>query len=221
MTTPNNVINTVRIIPFEKCHQEQVAKLFREGLTGSYMSKGETTIKLEERYVNDKLSKDNGGDMHCIWDSYNMQNKSKDATDCTHFWVAFDDASNKVVGCVGLTNYITSQNHRSESEKEYKEVGQVYTCELQRMSVDKECRGQNLGKGLCNTVEEYAIQKGMRKIVVSTLSVMDLARRLYERCGYKFVKETQIPEEYIIRDIGPGIWDKMFVSHYEKNLNNR
>jgi ribosomal protein S18 acetylase RimI-like enzyme len=219
MTTLNNVRNIVKIIPFEKCHQEQVAKLFREGLTGAYVSKGETMVKLQEWYVNDKLSRDTGGDMHCIWDSYNMQNRSKDETDCTNFWVAYEDSTDKVVGCVGLTNFITSQNHRNETEKEIKEVGEFYTCELQRMSVDKECRGQNLGKRLCSTVEEFAIHKGMRKLIVSTLSDMDLARKLYERCGYKFIKETQISEKHIIRSIGPGNWTKMFVSHYEKNLN--
>ena len=215
MTDLNHDKKSVRIIPFEKQYQEQVVKLFVEGLTKAYISKGETMVKLQEWFVREKLSENCGGDMYCIWDSYMKRTSHIEPTDSTNFWIAIDDSKNKVVGCVGLVSCNSGHDQRYAHEKE---TGPFDSCELQRMSVHNDYRGQNLGKRLCQTVEEHAISKGVKKIIVSTLSVMHLARKLYEACGYKYVKDRQLPEEWLESVLGTGNWDKMFVSHYEKYL---
>lgn len=53
------------------------------------------------------------------------------------------------------------------------------------MSVHKNSRGLGLGARLVRVVEEHARLVGARRVVLSTYTVMDLARVLYESCGFE------------------------------------
>lgn len=75
-----------------------------------------------------------------------------------------------------------------------------------------------LGPRLTRTVEEFAAGKGMKKIALSTLGEMDLARKLYEKCGFTLFKELAIPVPEVTKMLGDGEWDELVVVHYQKQF---
>ena len=119
------------------------------------------------------------------------------------------------MGHVGVIMSSYKGDDESIYNMEYLNVTNV--CELIRMSVHKDYRGRKIGKRLCETVESYALSKGMKQIVLNTLSEMRLARRLYESCGFHLVKKSKLPEEEIYE---PDKWDhsRYYIVHYTKLL---
>ena len=80
----------IDIIPFQKQFQEEVVDLFRDGLSPKTYDIGPTVARSQKLFVASKLSKENGGDMYNIWDSY-MEKDPSSNSNChlNHFWVAF------------------------------------------------------------------------------------------------------------------------------------
>ena len=121
--------SSLRIISYEPQFQEAVADLFKEGLCNTYIDKGTTVVKLQQWFVQHKLSKD--GDMNCIWDSYmahysepsnNTPSTVSTPSGCLpHFWVAIDYPTNKVVGCVG----VIKPEYKEDDAKMYKESSKI------------------------------------------------------------------------------------------------
>ncbi|XP_076831143.1 putative N-acetyltransferase camello isoform X1 [Brachyhypopomus gauderio] len=66
--------------------------------------------------------------------------------------------------------------------------------ELKRMSVKLSHRRQGIAKALCNTVADFARERGYPAVVLYTSVVQTDAQKLYERVGYKKVREFVIPE---------------------------
>ena len=62
--------DNIEIMPFQKEFQEEVVKLFREGLSPKTYDIGPTVARSQKLFVTSKLSEEDGGDMHNIWDSY-------------------------------------------------------------------------------------------------------------------------------------------------------
>jgi GNAT superfamily N-acetyltransferase len=87
----------------------------------------------------------------------------------SNFWVA--EANGEIRGMVGI-------QHRSDEE-----------AELRRMSVAGSSRRQGIGRRLLETVEEFCRQHGYRRIRLTTVSHLQPAIAMYQRCGYQLVGE--------------------------------
>lgn len=205
----------IDIISFEPRFQEEVEQLFRDGLSPKTYNYGPTVAGSQKWFVSSKLSKEEGGDMFNIWQSYMVSpdNDSKSQNSSKHFWVALDKKNQKVVGHVGviMSTYKPDNTFIYHSS----ELTPSNTCELVRMGVHSEYRGKKIGKRLCETLEKYAKKKGMKQMVLSTLEKMDLARFMYEKYGFRLVQTTKIPIEELL---GPGDWEQLNVVHYVKDV---
>ena len=204
----------IEIMPFEPKFQNEVEQLFRDGLSPKTYNYGPTVAGSQNWFVNSKLSKD-GGDMFDIYKSYiNLpENEANSQNKCKHFWVALDKTSQKVVGHVG----VIMSTYKPDNTLIYhsSELNPSNTCELVRMGVHSEYRGKKIGKRLCETLEKYAKENGIKQMVLSTLEKMDLARFMYEKYGFRLVQTTKIPIEELL---GPGDWEQLNVVHYVKEV---
>ena len=213
--TNSTLSNDIDIIPFQKRFQEEVVKLFREGLSPKTYDIGSTVARSQKLFVSSKLSKESGGDMYNIWNSYMEKDPSTTSNrHFNHFWVAYDKTKQIVVGHVGLI----LSTYRTENSFIYHspELNPSNVCELVRMGVHPEYRGRSIAKRLCETIEKYAYENGMKQIVLSTLERMQLARKMYEKYGFRLADTTKIAmEDYL----GPGDWEQLNVVHYVKKVN--
>ena len=57
--------------------------------------------------------------------------------------------------------------------------------ELKAMYLDKDYRGQGLGRRLINAVIDEAKTRGFKSVVLDSMSKYKDALRLYEKCGFK------------------------------------
>ena len=67
-------------------------------------------------------------------------------------------------------------------------------CELRKMYLLKEMRGQGVGKFILNTAIKTAAEKQFRKIILETISPLTAAIALYKQFGFKEVKPKEINE---------------------------
>ena len=203
---------SIDIIPFEPRFQNEVEQLFRDGLSPKTYDKGPTVAGSQRWFVSSKLSREKNGDMYDIYKSYmTSDNENDSSSNVNHFWVAYDNTKDVVVGHVGLI----MSTYKKEDAYIYQtpDLSPLNVCELVRMGVHTDYRGMGIGKRLCETLEKYAFEKGMKQIVLSTLEKMELARRMYEKYGFKLVHKTKIPISDLL---GPGDWEELYVVHYVK-----
>ena len=64
-----------------------------------------------------------------------------------------------------------------------------YEAKLRRMSVSASERRQGIGMQLLTTVDEFCLEKGFRRITLSTATMLGPAMAMYASNGYKLVKE--------------------------------
>ena len=81
------------------------------------------------------------------------------------FWVA--EVDGEIKGIVGV-------QRRSHEE-----------AELRRMSVASGSRRQGIGRRLLETVEDFCRQEGYQRIHLTTVSQLQPAIAMYQRCGYQ------------------------------------
>ncbi|HIC28242.1 MAG TPA: GNAT family N-acetyltransferase, partial [Rhodospirillales bacterium] len=86
-------------------------------------------------------------------------------------------------------------------------------AEVRRMYVDTDYRRRGIGVRLLSHLEDFCIEEGYRRILLSTSEVQEAALMLYKAQGYQLVRE-EVAEEQSNRTIGGGI--KRF--HFEKDL---
>ena len=89
------------------------------------------------------------------------------------YFVAEDADAGRIVGGAGLAEF----------------TGLDSCCELQKIYLDKNVRGQGLGRALMDAVEQRARELGYRRIYLETHTNLHEAIRLYERAGYQRIDQ--------------------------------
>lgn len=105
-------------------------------------------------------------------------------------WIAERDGEN--LGCVFLVQAPAS---------EYGEN----VAKLRMLLVEPAARGLGLGKRLVDECERFARDKGYRKITLWTNSVLGAARAIYQKAGYRLVKQE--PHRSFGHDLVSETWE--------------
>lgn len=103
-----------------------------------------------------------------------------------NFWVADDG---EVKGMVGI-------QRRSFEE-----------AELRRMSVAGGSRRQGIGRQLLETVEDFCRERGYQRIHLTTVSQLQPAIAMYQRCGYQQTEQESYGKMVVyhfVRHLGQG-----------------
>ncbi len=203
------------ILPFEASRQKEVEQLFVDGLTK------QEPKSLQRWFVKQKLNADMGDIQKHYIDEKNGNNSGlSDSYGGLWFWIAVT-GDGRLAGCVAMMK--SSYGEYSDQEKMYHDLpeGPNALCELVRMSVHPNFRGQALGPRLVKVVEDEAKKRGYKRLAISTLLCMKPAIRLYERCGYAFVKDETIDLTARMGPLDPETgkpWEEVKIYHMMKDL---
>ena len=96
------------------------------------------------------------------------------------FWVALSDG--RVIGTIGL---MLKENH---------------CAVLKKFFVEKSFRSQKVGLALYNELLKYAVEKGVRHIILDTPSVAHASHRFYEKAGFYKITAEELPVPYSYPD---------------------
>lgn len=102
-------------------------------------------------------------------------------------WIAEQDGA--FMGCVCIVKDTERDN----------------TARIRMLFVEPAARGLGLGKGLVQRCLEFAREKGFAEVVLSTQSALGPARRLYEKAGFRFVREEECV--FLARDSKAECWE--------------
>ena len=106
-----------------------------------------------------------------------------------HFWVAFDEKTGEILGCVAL-----DEIHEGNSDR-----WNVGDGELRRMSVKASARGAGVATLLIAALIERAKQVGYKRIVLSTSETQTVAVAMYpNRFGFRLVREERIMRFFLV-----------------------
>ncbi len=109
-----------------------------------------------------------------------------------NFWVV--ESQDTVVGIVGI--------QPTENEEE---------AELRRMSVSSTVRRQGVGRRLLEITEDFCRDQGYRRIVLSTVDILQPALAMYQNNGYTMSKvepygvppHRQVSVYYLVKELYP------------------
>jgi GNAT superfamily N-acetyltransferase len=86
------------------------------------------------------------------------------------------------------------------AELDGRRVGSVYcvrrsdaVAQLRLLFVDTEARGHGVGSKLVERCIEFARERGYERMMLSTVSPLESAKRIYEAAGFKQTKEEPDP----------------------------
>lgn len=94
-------------------------------------------------------------------------------------WVATPDDSDEILGSVTIC----------PEGSVWREISEPGEGEFRMLAVSPAARGNGVGAALLSLVVEHFRAAGAPRVVMSTLPVMEAARRVYERAGF-----VRIPE---------------------------
>ncbi|MGY6269332.1 bifunctional helix-turn-helix transcriptional regulator/GNAT family N-acetyltransferase [Achromobacter denitrificans] len=97
------------------------------------------------------------------------------------------------------------------AEKDGKMVGSVFvvrqdetTAKLRLLYVDPSARGLGIGRRLVEECQRFAKQAGYKRMVLWTNSVLEDARRIYEKEGFRLIEEE--PHHSFGKDLVGQVW---------------
>jgi GNAT superfamily N-acetyltransferase len=86
------------------------------------------------------------------------------------------------------------------AELDGRRVGSVYcvrrsdeVAQLRLLFVDVEARGHGVGSKLVGRCIEFARERGYKRMMLSTVSPLESARKIYDAAGFKQTKEEPDP----------------------------
>ncbi|NQV82530.1 MAG: GNAT family N-acetyltransferase [Rhodospirillales bacterium] len=106
------------------------------------------------------------------------------------FWVA--DLAGVVVGMAGIERLDDTQ------------------AEVRRMYVDAEHRRRGIGVRLLSHVEDFCVEEGYARVLLSTSEMQEAALALYRAQGYRLDRE-EVAEQQTTRAVGGGVRRFYFV----------
>ncbi|KAG0082362.1 hypothetical protein BGZ92_011803, partial [Podila epicladia] len=114
-----------------------------------------------------------------------------DASSKSQFWVAcLASHPQLVLGCVALDDNAAHADHlkkkhleEGQSEESFK-MPDPQECELRRMSVHPDYRRLGIGKRLLQTLKAHAIEKGFKRVTLSTTTYQVEAIAGYKQFGF-------------------------------------
>lgn len=198
---------------FEMADQLAVATLFLEGLT-SYRDSN-TMYKLQCWFTHSKLKE--GGDMFDIF-SYYID--SSDVLD-RNFWVAEvieGDNVGAIVGCVAAMKH--EEYVSTSTDPNRPDVEEEKALELVRMSVDKRYRKKKLGTRLLQAFEKFARDRKYGVIRLSTLDLMEPAKKLYLSSGFDLDSTRDLDVSTILEDWTEDDLKIIRICNFVKRLSN-
>lgn len=153
----------VFVRPFQVQDQSYVVQLYRDSLAWYTSENSAAGIPSVLKSLADSRCGPDG-DLHDVQKTYQTGDKRR------NFFVAVDQATNKIVGFVGAIPSIEF------NPDEY--------MELVRMAVDVRYRGVGVGLKLVQAFESWARDQGYGKVNLTTLDGMRPAMRFYPKHGY-------------------------------------
>jgi DNA-binding MarR family transcriptional regulator/GNAT superfamily N-acetyltransferase len=113
-----------------------------------------------------------------------------------------------------ITNFEPSRERCWIAELDGQNVGhiflvkhptQAHTAKLRLLFVEPSARGTGLGEALVNECVRFALAAGYRKIVLWTQSTLTAAHRIYQKAGFRLVKEE--PHHSFGHDLTGQEWE--------------
>lgn len=109
----------------------------------------------------------------------------------SQFWLAID-VKEGVIGTLGVIKFNESQ------------------AVLKRMFLNRSYRGKAVAQKLLEVLVEYCRAEGINEIYLGTLDKFRAAQRFYEKNGFEFIKEEDLPNQMPRMEV-----DTLF---YRKNI---
>ena len=127
----------------------------------------------------------------------------------------WDERFEALVGEI-VAKFVENYDPRRErcwiAEREGEVVGSVFlvkrsekVAKLRLLYVEPAARGLGIGKALVETCVGFARSAGYSKVVLWTQSVLSAARHIYEKAGFRLVKEE--PHQSFGHDLVSEIWE--------------
>ncbi len=113
-----------------------------------------------------------------------------------------------------LTNFDSTCERCWIAEADGQHVGHIFlvkhptephTAKLRLLFVEPAARGMGLGDALVKECVQFARTAGYHKIVLWTQSILTAAHRIYEKAGFRLVKET--PHHSFGKDLVGQEWE--------------
>jgi GNAT superfamily N-acetyltransferase len=103
-----------------------------------------------------------------------------------------------------IADYLEKHDPEREAawiaELDGKRVGSIYcvrraedVAQLRLFFVDREARGHGIGSRLVGHCIDFARSHGYQRMMLSTVSPLESARRIYDAAGFKLTKEEPDP----------------------------
>ena len=129
----------------------------------------------------------------------------------------WDDTFEALAACI-VADFVTNFDPKRErcwiAEIDGQSVGHIFLvkhpddpdiAKLRLLFVERSARGKGLGNVLVNECVRFAQTCGYKKITLWTQSILIPAHRIYERCGFRLVKEE--PHHSFGKDLVGQTWE--------------
>ena len=146
---------------------------YRDGNINDLRSLKDLAVRSWSQF-RDKISSDN---WETLYNNLNNDNTYIELLDKSKCFVCTTDKDE----IIGMAFLVSSGNPTDIYDKEW--------CYIRFVSVDPNYGGQGIGRRLTEQCIQHAKDKGEKTIALHTSEIMEQARHIYERLGFKILKE--------------------------------